>query len=331
MPICTQTIQDSINFCKRMSFNRNPVIGNSLEPALTAATLVMQAILSPPFEWWWNNEELVFTCSPVPNFATSTSSTSTAGTLTVTAANTFAVNNLVTVGTGTNGFTGALAALNGQIFEIATVSPTGFTIILPAGAPTGTDTSSGVFTNVTAQDYTIPVPNFSHIEHASVLDLVQVPGSNPPVYTNGKWFELSVKNNLSLEQFSARPTFIGPHIEDGNGNMTFRLSPAPDKPYPISIHVQLTAPSLETLGVNSLWAPIPDFMQYIYNYGFLALMWMFADDPRFTWAEQMFKSALLGRSEGLTEEEKNIFLANWDNLTSGQMMNQQQGKTARAQ
>jgi hypothetical protein len=326
MPIATRTIQNSIEFCKRMSFNRNPVLGNSMEPALTAAALVMQTVLSPPFEWWWNNEELVFTCNPTANAATASNSVSTGGTLTVTATNTFSTTNLVTAA----GYTGSLEDLNGLIFELLTATGSGFTITLPAGAPTGTDTSAAVFTNVTTQDYTIPVPNFSHIEHASVLDLNAVVGSSPPAYTNGKWFELSVKNNLSLESFPGRPTFIGPHVEDGSGNMTFRLSPAPDKPYPISIHVQLTAPSLATLGVNSLWAPIPDFMQNVYDYGFLALMWMFADDARWIWAEQKFKAAILARAEGLTEEQKNIFMNNWEDLTQSQMRKMQMGDQARS-
>jgi len=326
MPIATRTIQNSIEFCKRMSFNRNPVLGNSMEPALTAAALVMQTVLSPPFEWWWNNEELAFTCDPTPNSATSTNAVSTGGTLTVTASNTFAIGNLVTAAR----FTGALEGLNGQILEIATATGSGFTITLPASAPTGTDTSSGVFTNVTSQDYTIPVPNFSHIEHASVLDLNAVVGSNPTTYTNGKWFELTVKNNLALESFPGRPTFIGPHTEDGSGNMTFRISPAPDKPYPISIHVQLTAPSLITNGVNSTWAPIPDFMQNVYDYGFLALMWTFADDPRATWAESKFKAAILARAEGLSEEDKNIFLNNWEELKMGAGLKTQQGIQLRA-
>lgn len=327
MPIATRTIQDSIEFCKRLSFNRNPVIGNSLEPALTAASIVMQTILGAPFEWWWNNQEIVFTCSPTPNSATASNSVSAGGTLTVTATNTLAATNLVIP----QGYTGSLATLNGQIFELATTSGSNFTVTLPANAPTGTDTSAAVWTNVTTQDYTIPAPNFSHIEHASVYDLVQVQGSIPPTYTTAKWWELETKNDIALEQYSGRPTYVSPHVEDGNGNMTFRVSPAPDKPYPISLHVQLTPPSLETLGVNSTWAPIPDFMQYIYDWGFLALMWQFADDPRSNYAEQKFKAALLGRAEGLTEEQKNIFLNNWSAMTTGQMMKQQQGIQSRQQ
>jgi hypothetical protein len=323
MPIASRTIQNTIDFCKRLSFNRNPVIGNSMEPAMSAAAIVMQTILSPPFEWWWNNQELQFTCNPTPNSATASNSVSSTGTLTVTATNTFAVGNQLSP----TGYTGSLAGLVGQIFQVASASGSEFTVTLLPGAPTGTDTSAAVWTNVTTQDYTIPIPNFSHIEHASVLDLAPVSGGG---FTPLTWKELSIKNNLALETNQNRPEFLSPHIEDGNGNMTFRLSAAPDKPYPVSIHVQLAAPAL-TNGVNSTWAPIPDFMQYIYDWGFLALMWQFADDPRWAYASQQFKAGILARAEGLTEEERNIFLNNWDALTGQQQMKIQQGNQARGQ
>ena len=325
MPIATRTIQNTIDFCKRLSFNRNPVIGNSMEPAMTAAAIVMQTMLSPPFEWWWNNEELQFTCNPTPNSATASTSTSTAGTLTVTATNTFAVGNQISP----TGYNGALVSFVGQIFQVATASGSQFTVTLLPGAATGTDTSAAVWTNVTTQDYTIPVPNFSHIEHASVLDLAPVVGS-PGSYTPLTWKELEIKNELALESNQNRPSFVSPHVEDGNGNMTFRLSSAPDKPYPVSIHVQLAAPALAN-GVNSTWAPIPDFMQYIYDWGFLALTWQFADDPRWAYASQQFKAGLLARAEGLTEEERNIFLNNWEALTGQQQMKIQQGNQVRGQ
>ena len=315
MPLSTRTIQNTIDWAKRMSFNRNPVIGNSLEPALTSANLIQQIVLSPPFEWWWNTLELVFTCNPTPNAATSTSSTIATNVLTVTAANTFASQNIVIA----SAFTGTLAFLNGQVFIIQTASGTGFTVNI-THANVGANTSPGVFTNVTTQDYTIPAPAFSHIEHASVLDLS---GTGTPL----KWWELTVKNNLALETFQARPTFISPHVEDGNGNVAFRMSAAPDKPYPVSIHVQLAAPGITS--INQTWAPLPDFMQYVYDWGFLSLMWQFADDPRAGYANGQFKAALLGRAEGLTEEQKNIFLNAWEELKSGYMMKIQQGIASR--
>lgn len=317
MAICTKTIQDTINWAKRFTFNRNPVIGNSLEPALTSAQMVKQTILGPPFEWWWNNEELVFTCNPVANSATSTAVSITSGVVTVTATNTFAVGQLVLP---KNLVT--LTGLNGLLLEVATASSTQFTAAVPT-LGNGSDTV-GVFTNITTQDYTIATPEFSHIEHASVLDL---DSTGKPT----KWYELTVKNNLSLETSAARPEFLSPHTEDGAGNTTFRLSSAPDKKYPVAIHVQLAA-STSPIGVNSTWAPIPDFMQYIYNWGFVALMQQFSDDPqRAAYANNKFTAALLARADGLTDEQKNIFLNNWEELRMGAGAMKQQGIAARGQ
>lgn len=314
MAISTRTIHDTIEWAKRLSFNRNPVIGNSLNPALNSANLVAKVILSPPFEWWWNNEELVFTCNPTPNAATSTVAAIVSGTLTVTATNTFAIGDLLMP----SAFAGGLVSLNGIIIEVLTASPTVFTALVTL--PNASDTV-GTFTNLTTQDYTIATPEFSHIEHASVLDLS---ATGAPL----KWYELKIQNQLALETAKARPNFISPHTENAAGLTTFRVSSAPDKKYPIAIHVQKVAPLYQ--GVNDVWG-LPDFMQNIYEWGFLALMWHFADDSRAAYANNQFKAALLGRAEGLTEEQKNIFLNNWEALQEGYTMKLQQGIAARGQ
>ena len=316
MPLATRTIQDSINWAKRYMFNRNPVIGNSLEPALTSANIVIQTILGPPFEWWWNNQDLVFTCNPTPKTATSTAVSIVSGTLTVTATNNFAIGDPIFA----SGFTGGATTANGNIFEVLTANGTGFTCATTLANTTDT---VGTFTGLTTQDYTLNVPLFSHIEHASVLDL---DSTGAPL----KWYELTVKNNLSLESSQNRPQYIGPHIEDGNGNITFRMQSAPDKPYPVEIHVQLVPPQITS--INQTWAPLPDFMQNVYNLGFLALMLQFSDDPsRGAYYENKFKAALLGRQEGLSEEQRNIFLNNWEELQAGAALRMQQGMQARAQ
>lgn len=313
MALTTKTIQDTINWAKRLSFERNPVIGNSLEPALTSANMVIQTILAPPMDWWWNNLELGFTCNPTPSVATSTVVSISGGVLTVTAANTFAIGQPVLPSA-----LATLTELNGQFLVIATATPTGFTALVPR-LQDGSDTA-GTFTSLSTQDYTLAVPNFSHIEHASVMD---INATGAPL----KWWELTVKNNLSLESSKNRPEFIGPHVEDASGNVTFRLTSAPDKAYPVSLHVQLTAPPITS--INQTWAPLPDFMEYIYEWGFMALMWQFADDPRATDANNKFKAGILARAEGLTEEERNIFLNNWEALYQNPQA-KQMGTQARA-
>jgi hypothetical protein len=274
----------------------------------------MQVILGPPFEWWWNNEELVFTCNPVPNSATSTVVSIVSGTITVTAANTFSTGDLVLP----KGFV-TLTSLNGLLLEVVTATASTFTAAV--NLPNGTDTA-GTFTNITTQDYPVATPEFSHIEHASVLD---IDATGKPL----KWYELTVKNMLSLETSANRPEFISPHTENGQGVTVFRVTSAPDKKYPISIHIQKAAPTVTS--INQTWAPIPDFMQYIYTWGFMALIWQFADDPRATYANNKFVAGILARSEGLDDEQKNIFLNNWDEMRMSFGPMKQQGIAARGQ
>ena len=331
MAVSNIKISDTINWAKRLTFNHNPVIGNSLEPALTSANIVIQTILGPPFEWWWNSEDLTFTTSPAAPAATSTSSTiSATGVLTVTAANSFGVGASVLVAA----FTGALAPLNGQLVAVTGVigtfpNYTGFTAQVPLGA-LGPDVSSGTFTSLTTQDYVIAPPAgynaaggatqgwFSHIEHGSVYDVSS---------TTPRWVELTTKNNLSLDSATGRSTFISPEAEDANGNVTFRVMPSPDEAYPISLHVMMTPPQITS--VNQTWAPLPDYLQNVYSFGFLGWMLAFNDDPRAPMYNSQFKAALLARQDGLTQEERDIFLNNWDMLTSRQQMNAQQGTQAR--
>ena len=72
MAISTVTVADTMEWAKRLSWNRNSGIGNALQPALDNANMVMQTILSPPFEWWWNNQEVSFTCATAPASSTIT-------------------------------------------------------------------------------------------------------------------------------------------------------------------------------------------------------------------------------------------------------------------
>jgi len=312
MALSTVTIAQTIEWAKKFSFSRNPAIGNNLEPALTSANMVMQTILGPPFTFWWNNEELAFTCSTTPATAAITNVVVAAGIATITCVNTFSQGALLIP---SNVVTATW--LNGQMLVVLTASGTQITAQVNQ-TTYATHADTGTLTSATTQDYTIPASTFSHIEHASVLDITKTPA---------KWVELKVQNELALDSIIARPTFVGPHVEDGNGNVTFRVMPAPSANFPVSVHVQLAAPQIT--GINSTWSPMPDFMQYIYSWGFLALIWAFADDPRFQIANQKFTAGLLARAEGLTEEERDIFLNNWNATTGMGPAKGQQGNQAR--
>ena len=318
MAISTYTVLDSMAWARRFAFNRPLGIGNSIEPAKTSANLVMQAILSPPFRWIWNSQEQTFTCSTVA------ASVGLTGNVSIT-------NDVITLnavlpnlGVGQvgilSGFTVTAALpLNGQIFSVLTNTGTVITGQIDTPNLVATAATNGVVTAATTQDYTLAVPNFGHIQRSSVLDITRAPAS--------KWIELAVKDTLALESNTARPQFISPTTEDGSGNVTFRVQPAPDKAYPITMRIQNSATLITSL--NQTWAPLPDYMSYIYNWGFLSLMWSFADDPRAPTASQRFVAHLLSRQSGLTAIERNVFLNNWHDLTQFEIATEQQGSSAR--
>lgn len=158
------------------------------------------------------------------------------------------------------------------------------------------------------QDYPETVTDFGFIENASVQDL-----------STQKWQQMTVQLDLALDSATARPRFISAQNDNGAGSITFRVMPSPDQDYPITVSYQKKATLFTSL--NQTWAPVPDEYSYIYNWGFLALMWMFTDDPRFTFANQKFVAQLLAANQGLTQTQINIFLNNWQAVTGQPIVN----------
>lgn len=318
MAISTYTVLDSMEWAKRFNFNRPSGIGNRLEPAKTSANIVMQTILSPPFKWVWNSQEYAFTCSPTA------AKVGLTGTIAVTA-NIVTMNAVLpALGVGQLGLLSGLtvtaaAVLNGQIFVVLTNNGTVITGQINTPDLAATASTNGIVTAGTTQDYSLSIPNFGYIQRASVLDINNA--------ANPRWVELEVKSTLALESSVARPTFISPNNEDTSGIISFRMLPAPNVAYPVTVRVQNAPPNITSL--NQTWSPMPDYMQYIYDQGFLAAMYAFSDDPRRAEASQKFITHLLGRSSGLTAIERNIFLNNWNDLTELEKLSMQQGVQAR--
>lgn len=150
-------------------------------------------------------------------------------------------------------------------------------------------------------------------------------GSAQPV-TGGKSWEVAVKNFLNIDVNQARPQWCSPFIDDGAGNITFRLTPAPDTGYIVVLPYQRRAPILLSLAYS--WAPLPDDKNYIAQWGFLALMSLIGNDARFNEYNQKFITALLAAQGGLTDLERNVFLANWTRVMS-QLQSTQLGTAER--
>lgn len=130
----------------------------------------------------------------------------------------------------------------------------------------------------------------------------------------GKSMELAVKQMLTIDTSQSRPQWCAPFLDDGTGNITFRLTPSPDQSYDIVLPYQRRAPLL--MSMANTWAPVPDDKNYICQWGFLALMSLVGNDARFNEYNSKFVMSLLAAQGGLTDMERNIFLANWTRVLS---------------
>jgi hypothetical protein len=76
------------------------------------------------------------------------------------------------------------------------------------------------------------------------------------------------------------------------------------------------------MSLGSSWHPVPDEKNYICQWGHLAMMSLIGNDGRFSEYNTKFITALLGAQGGLTDLERNIFLANWTRVLAQLQANQ---------
>lgn len=287
MAVSSITLSQTAAWARKFLFRRPVNIGNENEPAVTSANTVMQTILGAPFAWRWNRAVVGFiTQAGIQDYTLFNWTASTPVKL---------------------GY--VLVDSNGNCQTVTTPGTTGLNIPSFNNTPTGTTTDNTVtWTNSGSLGLVTfnTSYKFGWIENVSVSYVDQ--------NSNGKvWLQISPKIDLGLDSKQDRPGNISAQFSDTLGNITFRLMPCPDTAYPVAITLQQNPPVMD--GMESTWSPIPDEYSRLYNWGFLALMYMYSDDPRFQFANQKFVANLLSTSEGLTETEKNIVLNNWQQIT----------------
>jgi hypothetical protein len=168
-------------------------------------------------------------------------------------------------------------------------------------------------TAIGSPDYVKAITNLGWIEKAVIYE----PNDGNETH------ELEVSNNLAVETQENQPTKISAQLDDDAGNITFRLVPAPDKVYTVEVTYQKSSPLFTA--PTETWAPLPDYLSYMYNQGFLAKALEYINDSRFAGSMQLFLQQLVAANNGLSDAQKNIFMADQTN-TQRQSQNVQAGR-----
>jgi hypothetical protein len=282
----TQTLQNTISWAQYFVGNRPLAVStspNGMEPALTSANTIIQTILQPPFRWRWNRSSVTFLLIDPAGWVQNT-----------------------TVALGYR-----IKDSNGNMQTVTTAGTT-VTGSHPTWATTagGTTNDNGVVwtCSLGATDYTISIPTFGYIEKASISLVGSIGASSVHEIPN-------IKQELTTDAASGRAHTIGPILDDNSGNITFRFLPGlPDQKYSVTVYFQKQAVLLSGLtGTGGTW-PIPDRFGFIVNNGFLGMIYLFSNDARAPFMLQKFAGNLLALADGLTEQERNTFLEQWDML-----------------
>jgi len=173
-------------------------------------------------------------------------------------------------------------------------------------------------------DYPVSIPTFGYLEKATLVNATPI-GNAAPNY------ELEVYKVIATDGKQNRPNRIAVLLDDNAGNITFRLFPVPDQAYTINMDIQKAAVTATSLG--NLWAPIPDKMAFLYEQGLKATLQGMYNAQLYMSGMELFFRQLVGASTGLSEAEKDIFLADairYTKMRSAETIETQQGRQVRA-
>jgi hypothetical protein len=168
------------------------------------------------------------------------------------------------------------------------------------GAPCRWRFNRGTWTFTTivgTNDYVVTLADLGFMEDQWLVD------------PTGNKTQLDGEISLALDSNQSRPNQIAAQFDNNAGSITFRLKNAPDQIYTAAGVYQKKAPLLTSPA--SPWAPVPDEFSFCFNWGFLAFTSLLVNDSRFPIFEKWFVSTLLGLQDGMSEQEKNIFVGAW--------------------
>lgn len=271
----TRTILQTLTWAKFFIGRRPTFLDVEMQPALTSADLITQTIMQPPFKWKWNRATYSFPMIDPAGWQ---------------AGKTLSVGYRI-------------IDSNGNMQTVNTQGTTGSNPPTWSKIPgTNTGDNTVVWTESASTDYVQNIPTFGFIEKAQVLSANGVVSEIP-----------DIKQDLTMDAGTGRPQTIAPIIDDGQGNITFRFMPGfPDQLYTATVIFQKKPVLLTSL--NSPWQ-IPDEYGLVYGWGMLFYLFLFSGSSYVGIANQKFMSGLISLSEGLSEQQRMVFLGEWEYLT----------------
>lgn len=153
------------------------------------------------------------------------------------------------------------------------------------------------------QDYLIPLTDFAFLEEVTLTDSNGVVHDVPDVY-NTKSLGIADANTNK----QARPNAACVLLVTYGTSIKLRFMGAPDQVYLITLTYQkLVTPMAALTGATGTWTIPPQYSD-IYNSLFLGEALSTVDDARANVYRQRGVTALLAKSEGLSDMQKNAFL-----------------------
>lgn len=301
----TISLQQTIQWTQPFLNWANLSIGAAGEPAISAANLILQTIVGPPFVWPWNRATTNFqTTQGVQDY---TVAIANYGFLEAASLQMVGVITSVIA----NGTTAVFQAVNN--FSGGAID---------GGFPTPVVISGCITVGLNGTQTMIAATSTSFTISTSITVTEAESGAKALA---GKIFPLELKwGAITDANEQARPQFISTQTSNESGvSFSLRLLPVPDTTYQVNLIYQ-ESPTLFT-NTSAAWG-IPDQLQYIYNYFFLFMMFDYFDDPRAARYRQLAVAALLSRADGLEETDRNLFLGNWLPLMAQEISGEEKPK-----
>lgn len=161
-------------------------------------------------------------------------------------------------------------------------------------------------------DYVQSVPSLGFIETQWLED------------DQGGIYEMNGITSLAKVSAVRTPTLVAPQYDDNVGNITYRFNSVPDAGYTAYFDYQGAAPLITSPAQTFL--PLSDYFGYLFHKGMLSEGALMVNDSRFAVWRGEWIAQLLATQDGLNDQAKDMFYAQFMNTT--RTVQRSQGMTA---